>query len=81
MYDNVIQIEYMRKAITISLPEKLYEQLLHEVKTRGFASTSEFVRRVVREWLTEQANLRYLQEQKVNKLRREIFAAATTDLD
>lgn len=45
----------MRNIINISVPEGMKKEIEHEVKEGSYASTSEFIRDLVREWM--QANL------------------------
>ena len=45
----------MRNIINISVPEGMKKEIEYEVKAGSYASTSEFIRDLVREWM--QANL------------------------
>lgn len=45
----------MRNIINISVPERMKKEIEYEVKEGSYASTSEFIRDLVREWM--QANL------------------------
>ena len=40
----------MRSIINISLPKAMADQIKHEVKQGGYASTSEFIRALMREY-------------------------------
>jgi Arc/MetJ-type ribon-helix-helix transcriptional regulator len=40
----------MRTIVNISLPKEMAEEIKREVKREGFASTSEFVRTLIREY-------------------------------
>jgi len=40
----------MRNIVNISLPEKLVKVIKKEVKVEGYASVSEFIRYLIREW-------------------------------
>ena len=40
----------MRQIINISLPDTLVKEVKREVKTGGYASTSEFIRDALRAW-------------------------------
>lgn len=44
----------MRNIVNISLPEVMVKQLRQEIKTGGYASTSEFFRHLLRLWNTRQ---------------------------
>ncbi len=41
---------YMRTIVNISLPKEMADEIKREVKREGFASTSEFVRSLLREY-------------------------------
>ena len=41
---------YMRTIVNISLPKEMADQIKREVKREGYASTSEFVRSLIREY-------------------------------
>lgn len=41
---------YMRSILNISLPNSLAEMVREEVRDGGYASVSEFVRELLREW-------------------------------
>jgi Arc/MetJ-type ribon-helix-helix transcriptional regulator len=41
---------YMRTIVNISLPKEMADELKREVKREGFASTSEFIRALIREY-------------------------------
>ncbi len=41
---------YMRTIVNISLPKEMAEEIKREVKREGFASTSEFIRSLLREY-------------------------------
>lgn len=41
---------YMRTILNISLPKEMADELKRDVKREGFASTSEFIRSLVREY-------------------------------
>ena len=43
----------MRNIINISLPEKMAKEIRQEVRAGDFASTSEFIRHLIRHWNTE----------------------------
>ncbi|MCD6442039.1 ribbon-helix-helix protein, CopG family [bacterium] len=40
----------MRNVVNISLPKKMVKIIKKEVKTGGYASVSEFLRYLIREW-------------------------------
>ncbi|MCF7906754.1 ribbon-helix-helix domain-containing protein [Patescibacteria group bacterium] len=40
----------MRNIVNVSLPEKLVKLIKKEVKGEGYASVSEFIRYLIREW-------------------------------
>jgi len=42
----------MRNVVNISLPEKLVKVIKKEVKGEGYASVSEFIRYLIRDWNT-----------------------------
>jgi len=42
----------MRNVVNISLPEKLVKIIKKEVKGEGYASVSEFIRYLIRDWNT-----------------------------
>ena len=42
----------MRNIVNISLPEKLVKVIKKEVKGEGYASVSEFIRYLIRDWNT-----------------------------
>jgi len=42
----------MRNIVNISLPEKLVKIIKKEVKEEGYASVSEFIRYLIRDWNT-----------------------------
>ena len=44
----------MRNILNISLPKEMVTDIKREVKAGKFASTSEFVRHLIRMWNTEQ---------------------------
>lgn len=44
----------MRQIINISLPKQMAKAVKDEVKTGNYGSTSEFFRRLVREWQEQQ---------------------------
>ncbi len=52
----MVAIKYivMRAVLNISLPQKLKEQIEYEVKKGGYATKSEFLRVVMREWQENQ---------------------------
>lgn len=41
---------YMRTIVNISLPKEMADELKREVRREGFASTSEFIRTLIREY-------------------------------
>jgi len=41
---------YMRTIVNISLPKEMADEIKREVKREGFASTSEFIRALIREY-------------------------------
>ena len=43
----------MRTIVNISLPEEMAKQIKKESKESGFATTSEFIRHLIRIWNTE----------------------------
>ncbi len=47
----------MRTVLNISLPNDLAKEVRREVKNAGFASTSEFIRHLIRLWNTEKLAL------------------------
>lgn len=56
----------MRNILNISLPQEMVKQIKSEVKTGRFASTSEFMRHLIRMWNTEKL------AQDIEKSRAEI---------
>jgi putative addiction module CopG family antidote len=58
----------MRNILNISLPEEMVKLIKSEVKTGKFASTSEFMRHLIRMWNTEKL------AQDVEQSRAEIVA-------
>ncbi len=58
----------MRNIVNISVPAEMAKDIKREVKAGKFASTSEFVRHLIRMWNTEQLML------NVEKSRAEILA-------
>jgi len=58
----------MRNILNISLPKEMVKQIKNEVKTGKFASTSEFMRHLIRMWNTEKL------AQDVEQSRAEIAA-------
>ncbi len=44
----------MRQVMNVSLPEVLVKEVKKEVKNGGYASTSEFIRHILRLWRTKQ---------------------------
>lgn len=49
-----------RKAITISMSPKLYEEIKAEAARRGNSSISELIRRAVRIWFQEEKDRKFL---------------------
>jgi Arc/MetJ-type ribon-helix-helix transcriptional regulator len=58
-----INFNYMRNIVNISLPNNLLQVVKKEVKTSGYASTSEFFRHLIRLWNTKQLG----QELKIDR--------------
>ncbi|MFA6992552.1 MAG: ribbon-helix-helix domain-containing protein [Candidatus Gracilibacteria bacterium] len=56
----------MRNILNISLPQEMVKQIKSEVKTGKFASTSEFMRHLIRLWNSEKL------AQEIEQSRREI---------
>jgi len=48
-----IKMNYMRNVINISLPDSMVKTIKKDVKSGNFASTSEFIRHLVRLWNAE----------------------------
>lgn len=44
----------MRNIVNISLPESMVKTIKKDIKVGGFASTSEFIRHLIRLWNTKQ---------------------------
>jgi len=70
----------MRKIITISLPEKMLQQISCEIASKNFATRSEFFRRIYQNWLKDQENRRYLLNKQSKKLLRRTRKNAKVDL-
>lgn len=47
---NCVTNCYMRSILNVSLPSSLAEMVREEVRDGGYASVSEFVRELLREW-------------------------------
>ncbi len=66
----------MRKTITISLPEELAKKLAVEIKRRNFATTSEFIRRLINKWFIEQEERKYLLKKRSNQILKDVIKRA-----
>lgn len=62
MYYKIYTIYYMRTVLNISLPGDLAKEVRREVKSGSFASTSEFIRHLIRLWNTEKLALQLKQD-------------------
>lgn len=49
-----INFNYMRNIVNISLPDSMVKTIKKDTKNGGFASTSEFIRHLIRLWNTQQ---------------------------
>ncbi len=54
----------MRTILNISLPNEVAKNVRREVKDSGFASTSEFIRHLIRLWNTEKLAIELKHETK-----------------
>lgn len=70
----------MRNVINISLPEVTAKQLKREIKTGGYASTSEFFRHLLRLWNTRQLAVELKKDQKEFETGRGIKIDSLADL-
>jgi CopG family nickel-responsive transcriptional regulator len=70
--------------ITISIPEKLLENIDKSIKDRGFASRSEIIRQATRAYLKKDANLRELEGEIVSTItiiyKRKVARSEVSDI-
>lgn len=55
----------MRKIVNISLPESMVKIVKKDTKDGGFASTSEFIRHLIRLWNTKQLGNELREDRKL----------------
>lgn len=70
----------MRKVVPISIPEEMHKRLKHELKIRGGLHMSEFIRRLINKYFTEQDERKYLIKERANQLLKQIIEKAKEDL-
>ena len=70
----------MRNIINISLPDSMVKIIKKDVKEGGFASTSEFVRHLIRLWNTKQLGTELKNDRKLFEKGKGIELKSLKDL-
>lgn len=70
----------MRTVLNISLPAPMADLVREEVKSGNYASVSEFVRELLREWSKSQALRELRKSQKEMKAGKEVLLKSLKDL-
>lgn len=80
IYCITVIFNFMRNVINISLPEVMAKQLKREIKTGGYASTSEFFRHLLRLWNTRQLATELKKDRKEFEAGRGVKLNSMADL-
>lgn len=70
----------MRKIVNISLPESMLNTVKEEIKKEGFATTSEFIRHLIRLWNTKQLSNELKKDKKLFEAKKGIKLKSLDDL-
>ncbi len=70
----------MRKIVNISLPDTMLKTVKEDIKKEGFATTSEFIRHLIRLWNAKQLGNELKNDKKLFEAKKGIKLKSLKDL-